>query len=173
MCAICGIFDLKSGRTPERETLDRMLETLRHRGPDGRDALFLDGLALGFDRLSFIDLEGGMQPLQNEDRTVSMVCNGEIFNYKELREELERKGHTFRTKTDVEVVLHLYEECGADFPNRLNGQFAAAVYDSRTRELWLARDHMGVAPLFYTVSGGSSSRRRLRGYWKSPAWSGG
>ena len=154
MCAISGIFDWRDGQTPDRAVLEKMLSVQRHRGPDGSDALLRDGIALGFNRLSFIDLEGGMQPLQNEDGTVAMVCNGEIFNYRELRRQLEDKGHTFRTKTDTEVIVHLYEECGADFPNRLNGQFAIALYDGRTRELFLVRDHIGVAPLFYTVQDG-------------------
>ena len=155
MCAICGIFDISSGESASREVLERMLETIRHRGPDGSETLLLDGAALGFNRLSFIDLEGGMQPIQNEDRTVSMICNGEIFNFKELRRELEAKGHVFRTKTDVEVILHLYEEYGLDFPNRLNGQFAIALYDEKLRQMVLVRDQIGVCPLFYTVVNGN------------------
>ena len=155
MCAICGIFDINSGETASREVLERMLETIRHRGPDGSELLLLKGAALGFNRLSFIDLEGGMQPIQNEDRTVSMICNGEIFNFQALRRELEDKGHVFRTKTDVEVVLHLYEEYGPDFPNHLNGQFAIALYDERRQELLLVRDQIGVCPLFYTVVNGN------------------
>jgi asparagine synthase (glutamine-hydrolysing) len=95
-----------------------------------------------------------MQPIQNEDRTISMICNGEIYNYPELKEELMAKGHVFRTKTDVEVVIHLYEECGLDFPKRLNGQFAIAIYDDRNKQLLLVRDQIGICPLFYTVSDG-------------------
>lgn len=154
MCAISGIFDFQHGETPDKDVLERMMQVLRHRGPDGSDSYVKDGIALGFDRLSFLDLDGGMQPLFNEDRTVVLICNGEIFNFKELRKDLEAKGHTFRTNTDVEVILPLYEEVGSDFPNHLNGQFAAALYDTRSRELFLARDHMGVAPLFYTVREG-------------------
>ena len=154
MCAICGVLNWKNQKEIRRENIQKMQEALRHRGPDGGQMLMLDGAALGFDRLSFLDLEGGMQPLQNEDGTVSMVCNGEIFNFQELRSELEAKGHRFRTRTDVEVILHLYEEEGLDFPKRLNGQFAIALYDARREQLLLVRDQVGVCPLFYTVSGG-------------------
>lgn len=154
MCAICGIFDLNNGSPIQPGTVEKMLSVLRHRGPDGSQTLMLDRVALGFNRLSFIDLDGGMQPIRNEDQTVSMVCNGEIFNFKELRAQLEAKGHTFRTKTDVEVIVHLYEEYGEDFPTHLNGQFAIALYDQKLRRLLLVRDQVGIAPLFYTVVNG-------------------
>lgn len=154
MCAICGVLDWRSHREIQREDILRMQAALRHRGPDGSDLLMLKGAALGFDRLSFLDLEGGMQPLRNEDGSVSMVCNGEIFNFPELRRELEAKGHRFRTRTDVEVILHLYEEEGLDFPKRLNGQFAIALYDANREQLLLVRDQVGICPLFYTVAGG-------------------
>lgn len=154
MCAICGVLDWKCRRGIERENILRMQAALRHRGPDGSGMLMLKGAALGFDRLSFLDLEGGMQPLQNEDGSISMVCNGEIFNFPELRRELEAKGHRFRTRTDVEVILHLYEEEGLDFPKRLNGQFAIALYDEKREQLLLVRDQVGICPLFYTVTGG-------------------
>lgn len=154
MCGICGMFDL-SGRTrPESATVEKMLYAIRHRGPDGSQVLVLDQIALGFNRLSFIDLEGGMQPIQNEDKTISMICNGEIYNFQPLREELEAKGHRFRTKTDVEVILHLYEECGTEFAGRLNGQFAIALYDDSKKQLLLVRDQIGISPLFYTVVNG-------------------
>lgn len=154
MCGICGVFNLKNKSAIDRGIVDNMLEAIKHRGPDGRKVLALDEVVLGFDRLSFIDLEGGMQPIQNEDKTVSMICNGEIFNFRELRDELMAKGHVFRTKTDVEVILHLYEECGLDFANRLNGQFAIALYDAKCKQLLLVRDHVGICPLFYTVTDG-------------------
>ncbi len=156
MCGIAGFFNLslEDSRRAELGVLENMLHVIRHRGPDGRQSLLLDRGALGFNRLSFIDLEGGMQPLQNEDETVSMVCNGEIYNFAVLRKELEDKGHRFRTKVDVEVILHLYEEYGMDFPNRLNGQFAIALYDQKHRHLLLVRDQMGIAPLFYTFVDG-------------------
>ena len=154
MCGICGIYDQKGDRRISSAMLERMLEKIRHRGPDGSQTLVLERVGLGFSRLSFLDLEGGMQPIQNEDRTISMICNGEIFNYQELKDELLVKGHVFRTKTDVEVILHLYEECGTDFARRLNGQFAIALYDDRNKQLLLVRDHIGIAPLFYTAVDG-------------------
>ena len=154
MCGICGIYNLEGDRPIDREILGRMLQKIRHRGPDGSQMLVLKQAALGFNRLSFLDLDGGMQPLQNEDRTVSMICNGEIFNYQDLKEELLLKGHTFRTGTDVEVILHLYEEHGTVFVNRLNGQFAIALYDEKNHQLLLIRDHIGIAPLFYTIVDG-------------------
>ena len=153
MCGISGMFNLKEKRPIDELVLDRMLEKIRHRGPDGKNMMLLDDrAALGFVRLSFIDLTGGMQPIQNEDCTVTMTCNGEIFNFQELREELIQKGHSFRTRTDVEVIVHLYEEYGLDFPKRLNGQFAIALYDSNREQFVLVRDHMGICPLFYTVA---------------------
>lgn len=154
MCGICGIYNLQGKRPIDQGIVDRMLAAIRHRGPDGSESLVLEQAALGFNRLSFLDLTGGMQPIQNEDRTISMICNGEIYNYPELKEELMAKGHVFRTKTDVEVVIHLYEECGLDFPKRLNGQFAIAIYDDRNKQLLLVRDQIGICPLFYTVSDG-------------------
>lgn len=155
MCGICGVFNLDGGKGRiEEDTVKKMLEAIRHRGPDGSGTLGLDQAVLGFNRLSFIDLDGGMQPIQNEDRTISMICNGEIYNFKELREELAAKGHIFRTGTDVEVILHLYEELGEEFPGRLNGQFAIALYDEKRRQLLLVRDQIGISPLFYTVADG-------------------
>lgn len=154
MCGICGIFNYKNKSKIENDVIEKMLYAIRHRGPDGSWVKMLDNAALGFNRLSFIDLSGGMQPIQNEDEKITMICNGEIFNYKNLRDELMAKGHSFRTKTDVEVILHLYEEYGMDFPNHLNGQFAIALYDDKKKQLLLVRDHVGIAPLFYTVTDG-------------------
>lgn len=154
MCGICGIYNLKNQKKIDPGIVDAMLLAIKHRGPDGSKSIVLDRAVLGFNRLSFIDLEGGMQPIQNEDQTVTMVCNGEIYNYPELREELIGKGHRFRTGTDVEVVLHLYEECGLDFAGRLNGQFAVAIYDQKNGQLLLVRDQIGICPLFYTIVDG-------------------
>lgn len=150
MCGICGIYSLKKKTQPEKDIVDRMLRAIRHRGPDGSQTLELKQITLGFNRLSFLDLDGGMQPIQNEDKTISMICNGEIFNFQELRDDLIAKGHVFRTKTDVEVILHLYEEEGMDFPKKLNGQFAIALYDEKINQLLLVRDHVGICPLFYS-----------------------
>lgn len=154
MCGICGIYNEQSNKKIEQPVIDRMLAAIRHRGPDGSASMMTERVALGFNRLSFLDLEGGMQPMQNEDRRITMVCNGEIYNYRELREELTAKGHVFRSQTDVEVILHLYEECGLSFPDKLNGQFAIALYDDRNKRLILVRDQMGICPLFYTSLGG-------------------
>jgi asparagine synthase (glutamine-hydrolysing) len=154
MCGLAGYLDIRHERPAEREVLARMAGTIAHRGPDS-DGYFVDGSAgLGFRRLSIIGLEDGDQPLFNEDRSLVLTCNGEIFNYRELREELIARGHTFRTHSDAEVLLHLYEDHGTALLDRLNGQFAFALYDRRQRTLFLARDHFGIAPLFYTVVDG-------------------
>lgn len=154
MCGICGIYDLTDSHHLTGGLIQKMLDAIRHRGPDGSRIKLLRGLALGFNRLSFLDLEGGMQPLANENHTLWMICNGEIFNHRELRRELTARGHAFRTRTDTEVILHLYEEYGLDFPSRLNGQFAIALYDEKEDQLLLVRDQIGIAPLFYNVKDG-------------------
>ena len=154
MCGICGIYNLKNKKAIDKDLVDNMLKAIRHRGPDGSESLVLSNVALGFNRLSFLDLEGGMQPVWNENRTIVMICNGEIFNYMELREMLKKKGHKFSTGTDVEVILHLYEEVGLEFPKQLNGQFAIAIYDTVRDWLLLVRDQIGICPLFYTISDG-------------------
>ncbi len=151
MCGINGILHFEFDRQVRPEQIKAMSDTLAHRGPDD-EGIYTDGaLGLGFRRLSIIDLLTGQQPLFNEDNSISCVCNGEIFNYKQLRAELEAKGHAFRTRTDVEVIPHLYEEMGPEMVNRLIGQFAFAIHDKKNRRLLLARDHVGIAPLFYTV----------------------
>jgi asparagine synthase (glutamine-hydrolysing) len=152
MCGICGIYNLHKKGKIEENILENMLEAIKHRGPDGSQVVANDNVGLGFNRLSFLDLSGGMQPLYNEDKKLVMICNGEIFNYRELRKDLEGKGHTFRTQTDVEVIVHMYEEYGLDFPKFLNGQFAIALYDNYVDRLVLVRDQIGICPLFYTVS---------------------
>nr|QEO74760.1 asparagine synthase (glutamine-hydrolyzing) [uncultured bacterium] len=155
MCGFCGYTDLRDGRKAEQGILARMTEKLFHRGPDS-DGYLIDGsVGLGFRRLSIIDIEGGDQPIFNEDGTVAVLCNGEIYNYKELRSLLASRGHSFRTNCDVEVLLHLYEDHGVDFLNMLNGQFAFVIYDLKRNQLFLARDQFGINPLFYTVSNGA------------------
>lgn len=130
-----------------------MLGQIRHRGPDQFGIYLDDQVGLGSARLSIIDLSSGQQPIANEDQTLWIVFNGEIFNYIELKPELERRGHLFTTNTDTEVVLHLYEEYGPDCLQYLNGQFAIAIWDTRERALFLARDRVGIRPLFYTIVG--------------------
>lgn len=151
MCGICGVYNLREKRPIEEKIIRNMLYAIRHRGPDGENLYITDRMALGFNRLAFLDLSGGMQPFFNETKKISMVCNGEIFNYQELKTELVKKGHTFRTGTDVEVIVHLYEEYGTDFPKYLNGQFAIALYDGTNDSFYLVRDHIGICPLFYTM----------------------
>ncbi len=151
MCGICGIFDL-SGSPIERSTLDRMTEVIRHRGPDG-DGQFVKGeIGLGHRRLSIIDLDGGAQPIGNEDGSLQIVFNGEIYNFIELRKELEAFGHQFKTRSDTEVIIHGYEQWGTDCVKRFNGMFAFALWDTRKRQLFLARDHLGIKPLYYLTA---------------------
>ena len=151
MCGIAGFISADDKRPADRNIVMRMADTLTHRGPDSA-GYFVDGhAALGFRRLSIIDIETGNQPIYNEDGSIVVICNGEIFNYRELGRTLERQGHSFRTKSDVEVLVHLYEEKGIDFLNDINGQFAFAIYDRKNQTLFLARDQLGINPLFYTM----------------------
>jgi asparagine synthase (glutamine-hydrolysing) len=155
MCGIIGTLNLTKDHPIEVSTLKRMLATIRHRGPD-EFGIYTDvQVGLGSARLSIIDLSTGSQPITNEDETLWIVFNGEIFNYVELRPELEARGHHFRTTSDTEVIVHLYEELGPDCLQHLNGQFAIAIWDKRRQELFLARDRLGIRPLYYTVADGS------------------
>lgn len=151
MCGITGVLNLNEPAPIEPADLRRMLGAIRHRGPDGFGLYLSPWVGLGSARLSIIDLEGGDQPISNEDGSLWIVFNGEIFNYRELRSELETRGHFFSTHSDTEVILHLYEEHGPDCLSRLNGQFAIALWDARQKSLFLARDRVGVRPLFYTL----------------------
>lgn len=149
MCGIAGYFNLQAPPEPTPRLLERMIWPLRHRGPDGFGFFHDQHAGLAHARLSIIDLEGGWQPICNEDRSIWVVFNGEVFNYIELREQLVRLGHRFATNSDTEVLVHLYEEKGADCISELNGQYAIALYDSKQRSLLLARDRLGIRPLFY------------------------
>ncbi|WP_224981928.1 asparagine synthase (glutamine-hydrolyzing) [Geomonas agri] len=154
MCGIAGFFH--TGNGPERLVTD-MLSSIRHRGPD-EAGVYLDRcVALGHCRLSIVGLVDGTQPIGNEDGTIWVVYNGEIFNYPELKGVLERQGHRFATHTDTEILVHLYEEHGREFLPLLNGQFAFALWDTRKRELFLARDRVGIRPLYYYHQGGKYS----------------
>lgn len=150
MCGITGVLNLENSEPVPEAHLRGMLAMIRHRGPDGFGIYLDDMVALGSARLSIIDLTGGDQPICNEDGSLWIVFNGEIFNYVELRPPLERRGHRFSTHTDTEVVLHLYEDYGPDCLQYLNGQFALAIWDARRKSLFLARDRLGIRPLFYT-----------------------
>lgn len=150
MCGIAGImaFDGKKISTSE---LKKMTECMVHRGPDDDGFFTFDSVGLGMRRLSIFDVEGGHQPLSNEDGDLKLVLNGEIYNHVELRQQLIARGHVFRTGSDAEVVLHLYEEKGVDALAELNGMFAFALYDSHRKALWIGRDRIGIKPLFYAM----------------------
>jgi asparagine synthase (glutamine-hydrolysing) len=154
MCGIAGILNL-DGRCVEPADLHRMIERVRHRGPDESGIHATKQVGLAHARLSIIDLASGQQPMHNEDKSVSIVFNGEIFNHVELRAELLRRGRRFRTQCDTEVILRLYEEEGEECVRHLNGQWAFAIWDDRREELFLSRDRLGVRPLFYTVADGA------------------
>jgi asparagine synthase (glutamine-hydrolysing) len=149
MCGIAGIHGLDAAAPIDRQALAAMTEALAHRGPDDHGYHIGPGIGLGFRRLSIVDLETGNQPIWSGDRSVVCICNGEIYNYRELRARMESRGHRFRTRSDIEVVPALYLEYGLDFVTQLNGQFAFALWDERRRRLVLGRDHVGIAPLFY------------------------
>ena len=155
MCGIVGTFNLTKHARIEECVLRQMLALIRHRGPDQFGVYLNSMIGLGSARLSIIDLNTGQQPITNEDETLWIVFNGEIYNYVELRPELESRGHRFSTHSDTEVILHLYEDYGPDCVTHLNGQFAIAIWDSRKQRLVLARDRFGIRPLFYTIADGA------------------
>jgi asparagine synthase (glutamine-hydrolysing) len=150
MCGIAGVI-VESREVSGREIAARMVATLNHRGPDSSAVYSHECASLAHARLSIIDLEGGAQPMSNEDGTLWITFNGEIFNYIELREILLERGHKFATQSDTEVILHLFEDEGEECVHRLNGQWAFAIWNQRSRKLFLSRDRLGVRPLFYTT----------------------
>ena len=152
MCGITG-FISNEGPTKSFQIVSRMCELLRHRGPDDCGIYQGDSIVLGQTRLSIIDLDAGHQPLSNEDSTVWITFNGEIYNYLELRKELLTSGHSFKTNTDTEVIVHLYEEYGIEMLDKLNGMFAFALWDARKKVLFLVRDRLGIKPLYYNIQG--------------------
>ncbi|MQF70414.1 asparagine synthase (glutamine-hydrolyzing) [SAR202 cluster bacterium AD-812-D07_MRT_10900m] len=154
MCGVCGIIDLNNTPPIGVEELAAMCKAIEHRGPDGTRTMIRDSVAFGHTRLSVIDTETGWQPIANENGSVFVILNGEIYNFRELRKELEEAGHKFTTASDTEVVVHLYEEEGLDFVRRLDGMFALAVWDETNKRLVLARDRIGKKPLFYSESAG-------------------
>ena len=168
MCGICGV----AGGDPARgrELVGRMCAAMVHRGPDDEGIAQFDGVSLGMRRLSIIDLSGGHQPMHNEDSTVWVVQNGEIYNYLELRDELIAASHTFVTQSDTEVLVHAYEQWGEGMVERLNGMFAFALVDRRTGTVFLARDRMGIKPLHYAVDGDRLVfASELKGLLRDPA----
>lgn len=150
MCGFCGFI----GKVENNEiTINNMMEKIIYRGPDSKGTHIDDDIALGFRRLSIIDLADGTQPIYNEDETKVIVFNGEVYNYKEIREDLVKKGHIFRTKTDTEVILHGYEEYGPEVLNKFRGMFSIAIWDLVSKELFIARDFFGIKPIYYTQVG--------------------
>ena len=154
MCGIAGQVR-GDGRAVEPALLDSMCACLEHRGPDSRGIHRAGSTGLGIQRLRVIDLETGDQPVYNEDRTIAVVLNGEIYNFRELREDLRARGHRFATSGDTEAIVHLYEEEGPDCVRSLHGMFALAIWDERRRTLLLARDRLGKKPLFYSHRAGT------------------
>ena len=154
MCGIAGIVGERDDTWIDQNAIHRMCQTLVHRGPDDEGCFVKNGAGLGMRRLSIIDLAGGHQPVFNEDRSVWLVFNGEIYNFRELRRELEGRGHHFQTHTDTEVIVHLYEDYGADCVHKLRGMFAFALFDEGKRRLLMARDRLGEKPLHYALAGG-------------------
>jgi len=152
MCGICGKYSLDGNRSVGEAEIGRMMRTLEHRGPD-QSGLFVDGSAgLGHRRLNIIDLDSGRQPIFNEDGTMAIVFNGEIYNYRELTASLKQRGHAFKTKSDTEAILHLYEDLGEKCLNELRGMFAFAILDRSKNRLFVARDRVGIKPLYYTAT---------------------
>lgn len=162
MCGITGFVDFGGGTTEgDRARLQGMMDALRHRGPDAEGCFLDDRVALGHRRLSIIDVAGGQQPISNEDGTVTLIYNGQIYNHLELRRRLEEAGHRFKTRCDTEVVVHLYEEEGNDCVRSLRGMFAFAIWDQRKGKLFLARDRLGIKPLYVSESGTGSNPHRF------------
>jgi asparagine synthase (glutamine-hydrolysing) len=151
MCGIAGIFHVESSKPVDPERVRRMTDSIAHRGPDGSGVWTAPGIGLGHRRLSIIDLGGGAQPMLTEDENLAVSFNGEIYNFLELRKELEASGYAFRTNSDTEVILHGWRQWGVGMVERLHGMFVFALYDVRSRQLLLARDRLGVKPLFHAA----------------------
>lgn len=152
MCGIAGVVNFNNSPAISHGLLENMVNTLYHRGPDEAGMAIHGSAALGMRRLSIIDLSGGSQPIYNEDKSIWTVFNGEIYNFPDLKKDLQNKGHIFKTNSDTEVIVHGYEEYGIDFPKHLNGMFAIALHDTRKNKFILVRDHVGIKPVFYSFS---------------------
>lgn len=149
MCGICGIYNFGNREKVDLDIIQKMNRSMVHRGPDDEGYFVETNFGFGMRRLSIIDPSGGHQPIHNEDKTVWTICNGEIYNFKKLQNELIKKGHNFYTKSDTEIIVHLYEEYGDEFIDMLRGMFGLAVWDSKNKKLVIARDHIGIKPLYY------------------------
>src|SRR2546422_10026032 len=155
MCGICGQYNFGDRAPVAFRDVGTMTGTIVHRGPDDEGYLVAGPIGLGFRRLSIIDLAGGHQPMSDAEETVWIIFNGEIYNYRELRAELQSKGHQFRTNSDTEVIVHGYKEWGTDVFNHLNGMFGLAIWDVRNERLVVARDAMGIKLVYYKVDSGT------------------
>jgi asparagine synthase (glutamine-hydrolysing) len=149
MCGICGATFFEQERNVPEMEIRAMCDAITHRGPDDEGIFTHGNFGIGMRRLSIIDLVTGRQPISNEDGSIWIVFNGEIYNHQELRDELQKKGHKFQTKSDTEAIVHAYEEYGEKCPEKLNGMFGFAILDLRNRTLFLARDRLGIKPLYY------------------------
>src|SRR5467141_1393061 len=153
MCGIAGFAGWSLGTEEAGRTVRTMCDAIVHRGPDDSGYFVAPEVALGMRRLSIIDVAGGQQPIGNEDGSIQVVFNGEIYNHHELRRALEARGHRYRTKSDTETIVHLYEEYGRECVQHLRGMFAFAIWDRRSRRLFIARDRLGIKPLYYFYDG--------------------
>ncbi|MBU2224933.1 MAG: asparagine synthetase B, partial [Gammaproteobacteria bacterium] len=155
MCGIAGIYFPTSQQQPDAAVLRQMNDSQLHRGPDAGDYFFAPGVGLAHRRLSIIDLDGSPQPMRTPDNSVCVVFNGEIYNFKELRAELQAKGYQFISQGDTETILHAWREWGVDCVHHLRGMFAIGIWDEKTQSLFLARDRLGVKPMFYSLLPGN------------------
>src|SRR5438067_10606747 len=155
MCGICGQLNFARNDPVELETIRRMTQTMVHRGPDDEGYFISGAVGLGFRRLSIIDLAGGHQPMSDAEETIWVILNGEIYNFKELRVQLEKRGHRFRTNSDTEVIIHGYKEWGTQVFDRLNGMFGLAIWDVPNQRLVVARDAMGIKLVYYKIDNGT------------------
>src|SRR5215471_7586474 len=154
MCGIAGIYEFRNGVCADCAILRKMCDVIAHRGPDD-EGIYHDGqVGIGMRRLSIVDLATGHQPISNEDGSIWIVFNGEIYNHRDLRERLITRGHSYRTHSDTETIVHLYEEYGKDCVTHLRGMFAFAIWDKREHKLFIARDRLGIKPLYYWFDGG-------------------
>ncbi len=153
MCGIAGFIDVERSSDNAGQLIDRMCQVIRHRGPDDQGVWVGDGAALGMRRLSIIDLAGGSQPIFNEDQSILVILNGEIYNYRELQKELQERGHHFRSNSDTEAIVHTYEEYGDECVKHLRGMFTFAIWDRKRQRLLAARDRFGKKPLNYYWDG--------------------